>query len=425
MIALIAFIVLLLVGVPISFVLGITTIVYMMTEGNMALLLSAPSKLFNGLQNFSLVAIPMFVLLGELMNRGGITERLIQFAKVLLGHFRGGLAYVNVAGNVFLASIIGSATAQSAVMSKTMVPVMEKEGYPRGFSASLTASASIIGPLIPPSMPFIVYGVTAGASISSLFLAGIIPGILFALAFGAYIFFVAKKRGYPKSERASMKQVWQSALYVLPALCIPLVILIGVTSGIFTATESAAVSVFIALIVGSLFYKELKWGHVPGIILRTAITSASVTFLLATSDLFGWMLNFEMIPQAITDVFLTVANNEFTFLLLLNVLLLVIGTVFEGLPALIILTPILLPAAVSFGVDPVHLGVIMNINLTLGLISPPVGSVLFVTAANSGIKVETLARNVMGLLVFSYVILLMITYMDWTSLALPKLFLGN
>lgn len=423
MIALIAFIVLLFLGVPIAYVLGLTTLTYIMTEGNMTLFMSAPSKLFNGLQNFGLVAIPLFVMLGEIMNVGGITQRLIQFAKVILGHFRGGLAYVNVAGNVFLASIIGSATAQSAVMGRMMVPIMEKEGYNRNFSGALTASASVIGPLIPPSMPFIVYGVTAGVSISNLFLAGIIPGLLFALGFGIYIYFVARKDDLPKSDRSSLSEALKSTLYVVPALSIPVIILVGITSGIFTATESAAIAVFIALIVGGLIYRELKWKHLPGLILRTVITTAAVTFLMATSNIFGWVLSFEQVPQMITNAFLTLADNQLMFLLLLNLVLLIIGMFFDGLPGLILLTPIMMPAAVSFGVDPVHLGAIMVLNLTLGLITPPVGAVLYVTSASAGVKVEGLIKSLIPFMIISFVILFFITYMEWTTLLLPNLFL--
>lgn len=422
MISTIGFFAFMFLGVPIAFLLGITTLIYILSVGNMGILISMPAKMFNGLQNFGLVAIPMFILLGEIMNQGGITSRLLQFSKVIFGHFRGGLAYVNIVGNMFLASIIGSATAQTAVMSKTVVPIMEKEGYKRDFASALTASASIIGPLIPPSMPFIIYGVTAGVSIGSLFLAGIVPGILYALGFGIYIFAIAKKRNFPKSERATWSEALKSTFHVLPALSIPVLIMLGITSGIFTATESASIATFVALIVGGLVYKELKWSALPGILLRTLITTSTVTFLLATSDIFSWVLNFQRIPQLITETFLVLADNKYVFLLLLNLLLLVVGTVLEGVPALILLTPILVPAAHSFGVDPIHLGAIMVINLTLGLLTPPVGSVLFVTAAVARIKVEDLVRSLTGFLVVSFVILFLITYVEWTTLGIPSLY---
>ncbi|MBP1157269.1 MULTISPECIES: TRAP transporter large permease [unclassified Paenibacillus] len=417
----IGFFALMFIGVPIAIVLGLTTLIYVLSTGNLSILQSMPSKLFNGLQNFGLVAIPMFILLGEFMNQGGITIRLLDFAKVIFGHFRGGLAYVNIVANMFLATIIGSSTAQTAVMSKTVVPVMEKEGYSRDFASALTASASVVAPLIPPSMPFIIYGVTAGVSIGSLFLAGILPGIIFGLGFGLYIYTIAKKRNFPRSDRSNWSQVLKGTLYVLPALSIPVLIMVGITTGIFTATESAAVAVLTALLVGGFVYRELKWSHLPGILLRTIITTSSVTFLLAMSDIFGWVLNFNQIPQLIADAFLAIAENQFVFLLLVNLLLLLIGTVLEGVPALILLTPILVPIAVTYGVDPIHLGVIMVINLTLGLISPPVGSVLFVTSAVANVKIEQLTRSLIPFLIISCIVLLLVTYVPWTTLGLQKL----
>lgn len=424
MIALIAFFLLMALGVPIAFVLGVTTLIFVFVSGNTAVLESMPSRMFNGLQNFGLVAIPMFILLGELMNKGGITQRLIEFAQTVIGHVRGGLGYVNVLANMALASIVGSANAQTAIMSKTMVPFMEKEGYKRDFSTALTSASSIIGPLIPPSMPFIVYGVTAGVSIGSLFLAGIIPGILFGIGFSIAIYFFAKKQNLSRSKRASLKEMFTATFQVIPALIIPVVILVGITSGVFTATESAAVAVVIALLVGFLFYKELKMKELPQILLQTVITSSAVTFLLATSNIFGWVLNVERIPQMVAQFFTGITDNMWVFLLLINVLLLIIGMFIDGLAALILLTPILLPIAVQFGVDPIHFGVIMVINLTLGLMTPPVGTVLFIGSSIAKISFEQLTRRMIPFLALSFFILLVITYMPWTSLTIPNLFSG-
>ncbi|SDI05325.1 TRAP transporter large permease [Alteribacillus bidgolensis] len=422
MIAAIAFFLLLLLGVPIAFVLGLTTLIFVISTGNIAVFESMPSRMYNGLQTFGLVAIPMFILLGEVMNRGGITERLIEFCQTILAHLRGGLAYVNVLANMALASIVGSANAQTAIMSKTMVPSMEKEGYKREFSTALTASSSIIGPLIPPSMPFIVYGVTAGVSIGSLFLAGIVPGIFFGLGFSIAIYFIAKKQNLPTSEKSEWTHILKSTLNVLPALIIPVFILVGITTGAFTATESAAVAVFIAFLVGFFFYKQLKLKDLPKLFFQTVITSSAVTFLLATSNIFGWVLSVQRVPQMVAEVFLGLTENPLIFLLLINILLLIIGMVIDGLAALILLTPILLPIAVQFGVDPIHFGVIMVINLTLGLMTPPVGTVLFIASSTAKVKVETLIRSIAPFLIISFVILLIITYMPWTSLSIPTLF---
>lgn len=416
------FVLLLFIGVPVAFVLGLTTIIYIFSTGNIASLQSLPAKMFNGLQNFGFVAIPLFVLLGEIMNRGGITNRLIHFATVLFGHLRGGLAYVNVAANTFLAAIVGSANVQTAIMSKVIVPEMEKQGYNKEFSTALTASASIMGPLIPPSMPFIIYGVTSGVSIGSLFFAGIIPGLLFALGFGVIIYVTFRKTGSSRLERSSWKEIAQSLTGVLPALLIPVLILVGITTGVFTATESAAVAVFVAIFVGVFLYKELKLKDVPGILIRTIITTSSVSFLLATTSIFGWVLHLQGIPHMIADVFLNLADNTFVFLILLNILLLVIGTFLEGVAGIIFLTPIFLPIALQFGVDPVHLGAIMVINLTIGLMHPPFGTVLFIASATTGVSVERLTVRLLPFLLIMFGILLLITYVPWTTTFIPGLF---
>ncbi|WP_231571292.1 TRAP transporter large permease [Gordoniibacillus kamchatkensis] len=383
---------------------------------------SLSSKLFNGLQNFGFVAIPMFVLLGEIMNRGGITKRLIQFATVLVGHLRGGLAYVNVIANMFLAAIVGSSNVQTAIMGKVIVPEMEKRGYDKEFSTALTASSSIMGPLIPPSMPFIIYGVTSGASIGSLFFAGIIPGLLFALGFGIIIYAVFRKTESDRMRRSTVKEMAQSLLGVLPALFIPVLIMVGITTGAFTATESAAVAVFAAILIGAFVYRELKLRDVPGILLRTIITTSSVSFLLATTNIFGWVLHLEGIPHKIADIFLSLAGSKFMFLILLNVLLIVIGTFLEGVAGIIFLTPILLPIAAQYGVDPIHLGAIMVINLTIGLMHPPFGTVLYIASATTGVSVERLTVKLIPFLLVMFGILLLVTYLPWTTSFLPGLF---
>lgn len=416
------FVILLFIGVPVAFVLGITTLIYVFSTGNIASLQSLPSKLFNGLQNFGFVAIPMFVLLGEIMNRGGITNRLIHFATVIFGHLRGGLAYVNVVANMFLAAIVGSSNVQTAIMSKVIVPEMEKQGYNKEFSTALTASASIMGPLIPPSMPFIIYGVTSGVSIGSLFFAGIIPGILFALGFGIIIYVTFRKTSSNKLERSSGKEILRSLVSVVPALLIPVLIMVGITTGIFTATESAAVAVFVAILVGAFLYKELKLKDVPGILVRTIITTSSVSFLLATTNIFGWVLHLQGIPHMIADVFLNLAGNTFMFLILLNILLIVIGTFLEGVAGIIFLTPILLPIAAQFGVDPIHLGAIIVINLTIGLMHPPFGTVLFIASATTGVTVERLTIKLIPFLIVMFAILLLITYVPWTTTFIPSVF---
>lgn len=418
MINLLIFIFLLFMGVPIAFVLGVTTLVYIFTSGNIDVLYSLPQRMFNGLMNFGLLAIPMFVLVGELMNSGGITKRLVNFAMVIIGHIRGGLAYVNVLTNVFLASIVGSANAQTAIMSRTLIPEMEKNGYSREFSGALTASASIVGPLIPPSMPFIVYGVLAGESIGKLFIAGIIPGVLFGLAFTITIYVISLKQNLPCSEKSNLKFAIKSFFEVLPALSIPAIIVWGILAGVFTPTESAAFAVLVALIIGFFFYRELKLSDLPQILVNTLLTSAVVTFLIAVSNIFGWILTYEQIPSKVANAVLNFAESPFVFLLLANLILLFVGLFIDGIAALILMVPILLPIAIQYGVDPIHFGVIVVINLTIGLMTPPVGTVLFITSSLANIKLEKLIRSMIPFLLVSVFLLLLITYFDGLTMSI-------
>src|SRR5699024_902803 len=345
----VVFIILLIIGVPISLVLAITSLCYLFITGDLTLLETLPKKMYSGLDNFGLLAIPLFMLAGELMNYGGITTRLISFAKVLIGHFRGGLAYVAIVANMFLASILGSANAQAAMMSKVMVPEMEKEGYRRDFSSALTLASSIVAPVIPPSMLFIIYGTLTGASIGKLFLAGIIPGILIGVGFIIVIGFMNRKQNYPKAEKATMKEIMQSFLNVLPALLIPFIIIYGILSGIFTPTESAAVACIIAMIIG-FSYKQLKIAYLPKIFINTVINTAVITFLIVAANMFGFIIAYEQIPQTLANTMLSISENPFVFLLLVNILLLLLGTVLDGIAALIILVPVLTPLLGTYGI---------------------------------------------------------------------------
>ncbi|MEI2358467.1 TRAP transporter large permease [Mesobacillus zeae] len=416
-----AFFLFLIMGIPISLVLGMTTIMYFLVTGNTMLLESAPQRLYSAMENFGLLAIPLFMLTGELMNSGGITSRLVHFVKKLVGHVQGGLAYVTVLANMFLASILGSANAQAAMMSKVMVPEMEKEGYSREFSAALTLASSIVAPIIPPSMIFIIYGTLSGTSIGALFMAGIIPGIMYGAGFVALIAYLGYKHNFPRSEKASLDQIWKSFIKVLPALLVPVIITVGILSGAFTATESAAVASVIAFIVGMFFYKELEWKTIPAILINTVIGTATVTFLIAMANLFGWMIAFEQIPQSIANWMLSISDNPFVFLLLVNIFLLLIGTILDGIAALIILVPVLMPLVTSFQIDPIHFGVIICINLTIGLLTPPVGTGLFIVSSIAEVKFERLVKSVMPMLLLGIVMLFIITYWEQTTLLIPRL----
>ncbi|WP_315970097.1 TRAP transporter large permease [Bacillus tuaregi] len=420
LIAGIVFLVLLLIGLPIAYVLGATTIVYMLISENLNMLVSIPQKMSTSVQNYGLLAIPLFVLAGELMNRGGITSRLIGLSQVLVGHFRGGLAYVNVVTNMFLASIIGSANAQTAMMSKVIVPEMEKQGYKREFSSALTASASLIGPTIPPSIPFILYGVLAEVSIASMFIGGVIPGILLGLGFVLLIILFSIKEKYPKQTKATVKEMMKSVLIALPSISIPLLIVLGILSGVFTATESAAIASLLAFLVGSFFYRELKLKDLPSILVNTAVITSIVTFIVAMATMFGWLISFEKIPQMIASFLVNITESQFGFLLICLFLFLVIGMIMEGAAAMIILVPVMLPIAVQYGIDPVHFGIMICLNLTLGLITPPVGTVLFITSSITKISFEKLSKVIMPFFAVGVVVLLIVTYIPAVTTWLPS-----
>ncbi|MEI3606003.1 TRAP transporter large permease [Pseudogracilibacillus sp. SE30717A] len=416
----IIFILLLLIGIPISLVLIITSISYILLSGDTTLLSSVSQKMFSGIDNFGLLAIPLFMLAGELMNFGGITSRLISFAKVLIGHFRGGLAYVAIIANMFLASILGSANAQAAMMSKVMVPEMEKEGYSRDFSSALTLASSIVAPIIPPSMLFIIYGTLTGASIGDLFMAGIIPGILIGVSFIIVIGFLNRKENFPKSERGTMKEVINNFLSVIPALLIPFIIIYGILSGMFTPTESAAVACIIAIIIG-FSYRQLKVSDLPEIFKNTVVNTATITFLIVMANVFGFILAYEQIPQTLANSMLNLSDSPIVFLLLVNILLLLLGAVLDGIAALIILVPVLIPLLATYQIDPVHFGVIITINLTIGLLTPPVGTGLFIVSSVAEISIERLVRALLPFLIVSVLMLFIITYWEDAVLWIPSL----
>ncbi|MDT8861366.1 TRAP transporter large permease [Alkalihalobacillus sp. MEB130] len=422
LIAGIALLILLAFGFPIAIVLGISSVIYMLATDSLNLMTSAPQRMFNGVETYGLLAIPLFMLVGELMNQGGVSNRIIKSLSLLMGHLKGGLAYANVVANVFLASILGSANAQSAIMNRVMVPEMEKEGYKREFSAALTASSSLMGPIIPPSMIFILYGVLAGVSINGLFLAGIIPGLLFALAFVGMIYALSFKYNFKKTDRASAAVIAKYLLQVIPSLSIPVIIIWGILTGVFTPTESAAIGCLIAFILGMFVYKELKWSDLSKVFINTAVNTSIITFIIVNASLFSWVMAMERIPHLIMDFIMSIATSPLMFLVLVNILFLVIGMFMDEMAAIIILVPILMPIVSAYGIDPIHFGVIIAINATIGLITPPVGYVLFTTSSIAEVKYERLVRAIIPFVAISLLILLIITYVPAVTTWIPQLF---
>ncbi|WP_313196914.1 TRAP transporter large permease [Rhizobium sp.] len=377
-----------LVGVPIGLCLCMAAAVYIWATGNTLLFASFPVQLFGGVDNYGLISIPLFVLIGEVMNGGGITRRIIDMTMAFVGAMKGGLAYVNLLANMFVSSILGSATAQVAIMAQMMVPEMEKKGYDKTFAAGLTAYAGMLGPIIPPSIMFVVYSVLAQVPVGDMLTAGMLPGILLTAIFCVVIALMGWFcYDYPRGDVMTLKQRLRIVLGALPTLSIPIIIVGSIMAGIANATEAAAVGVVAAVLVGRYWIGDLKFSDLPMMLLKAGIYSAVVLLLVAAAAVFSWVLVYGMVPQNVAAWVQTIASDPITFMLLVNVILLVIGTVIDGAPGLIMTVPILLPIATEvYGIDPIHFGVVVTVNLVLGFLSPPVGLCFFVASAVTGAK---------------------------------------
>lgn len=405
------FIVLLFIGLPIALVLAVTAMSYIQLSGNSVLFLSYPQQFFGGLDNYGLLAIPLFMLVGELMNEGGITKRLVAFASVFLGAVRGGLAYINIIANMMLASIVGSATAQVAVMAQVMVPEMHRKGYDRNFATATTAAGALLAPVIPPSMLFVIFGVLAQISIGDLFIAGIVPGVLMAGGFVAIIALLGFYYQYPASERLSRAEKLNNILRSLPSLSVPVVMIGSILGGVATPTEAAAVGAAIAVLVGRFAHGEMQFERMGGMLLRVGINSGVVLALVAAAAVFGWVIVYERIPQQLGEVMQSMTSDPFIYMLLVIALLLVVGMVIDGIAALILLVPILLPVAQSvYGINPYHLGVVMCINLTLGLLTPPVGAALYVASRVTGCRPSEIMWPLLPFLLVTLLVMVLIAW---------------
>ena len=405
------FVITLLAGVPISFVLMVSAAAYVRLSGNQTLYGSFMQQLFSGIESYGLLAIPLFMLTGELMNAGGLTRRLIATARVLVGGLSGGLAYINLVANTLMASIMGSAVAQIAVMSRVMVPEMEKEGYDRAFAGALTAAGGLLSPIIPPSMLFVIFGVLAQVAIGDLFIAGIIPGLLLAGAFFLCIAVLGLFADFPAVSRAERDGDLRAIVEGLPAMSIPLVIIGGIVFGLATPTESAALAVLASFLTGRFLYGDLKLRDVPEVLYDTAVNSAVVTFLIAAANVFGWVLIYEQVPQAVARWAAGLTGDPFVFMLLVNLLLLFVGMVIDGIAALIIVVPILMPIAISvFGINPYHFGVVVCINLVLGLLTPPVGAGLYVAASMADAPPGAVFRALVPFLLSTLAVLVLLSW---------------
>lgn len=419
---LLVFFVLLLINTPIAVAIGAATLVAMLfTIGFDAAVTTMAQRMAAGINSFTLVAIPLFVLSGVLMGRGGIAHRLIELAKALIGTLPGGLALVNVVSTTLFSAISGSAVATASAMGSFMVPAMEKEGYDRNFSTALTVASSTSGMIIPPSNILIIYSLASGGvSIAALFIAGYIPGLLMALSLMAVGVFHAVKKGYPSAERVSLTVVLKRFLDAVPSLFLIVVIIGGIVSGIFTATEASGIAVLYSLLLAVVLYREVKPADLPRILLVTVETSAIVLFLIAASSAMAWMLAYENIPQTMSTFFVELSDNTLVILLIITLLLLLVGAFIDMTPAVLIFTPILLPVVTELGISPLHFGIMMIFNLSIGLCTPPVGSVLFVGCSIARTSMARLVRPLLPMYAVMIVTLVLVVYLPGLSEWLPR-----
>jgi len=408
-----------LVGVPIGICLCLAGLAFIFSTGATVLLQSFPSQMFAGVDSYGLIAIPLFILIGEIMNSGGITRRLVDLSMAFVGSIKGGLAYVNILANMLVSSIIGSATAQVAIMSQVMVPEMEKQGYDKTFAAGLTVYGGMLGPIIPPSVMFVVYSVLAQVAVGDMLIAGILPGLLLTVLFFIIIAIMGVFYNYPRSARKTLRERATTVIQASPTLLIPVVIVGSILAGVANPTEAAAVGALAAALVGRYVTKEFDLRTMPAILLRSAIYSAIVLFLVAAAAVFSWLLIYGKIPQMVAAWIQTIAHSPVEFLLLANVILLIIGTVIDGIPGLIMTVPILLPIATEvYHIDPRHFGVVIVINLVLGLMSPPVGLSFFVASAVTGAKPGKMFMVTLPFFLISCVALVLLSLFPSLSIAL-------
>lgn len=419
-ILIIGFIVLAIFRMPIAISLGVATLLALWFFSDIPLA-ALPHKMVNGIDSYVFLAIPLFLLAGKLMNAGGITDRIFSFARMMVGGIRGGLAHANVVASIIFAWMSGSAVAAVGGLGEIELKAMKENGFDSRFSSSVIIAASVLGPVIPPSIPFILYAAITENSVGKLFLAGIIPGIMLAFALMITIYIVSAVRAYPTDSRKSIREFLIASKEAILPLLMPVIMLGGIATGIFTPTEAAAVAVAYALLISFFVYKTIKIRDLPQIFVETMITTSVVTFIISTTAAFSYVLTIESAGERITGMVAGITSNPYAVLLMINILLLIFGAIMEAGVVLIIFTPILYPLAMALNIDPIHFGVIMVVNLMIGVATPPIGVCLFVMSHISGLKVEVLMRNILVFLIPLILILLVITYFPILSTYLPEM----
>jgi tripartite ATP-independent transporter DctM subunit len=420
---LLIWIAMLLLGTPIYVSLGIAASLFIVL--NDFSLLTVAQRVTNAANSFPLLAAPFFILMGNVMNNSGVTRRLFNFASVLVGWMRGGLGHANVVGSMFFAGMSGSAVADAGGLGSIEIQAMRESGYDVDFAAAVTASSAVIGPIIPPSLPMVIYAVLANVSLGGLFLGGVIPGVLMGLALMALVAAYARKRNYPKLPFPTRKLIWAAFKESFWALMAPVILFLGITSGVFTPTEAAIVAAFYSIVIGLFVYREFSIKDLPRMITMTIETNGVVLALVMTAVLFGWALAVAGIPQAMANFLVAFAGNTFVFIFIVNMFLLFVGSFMEGNAAQMILVPILAPIALSMGLDPIQFGVLVVFNLMVGTVTPPVGIVLFVTANVAGISFERVLKATLPFLIPLFVVLILVSYFPPITTFLPGLFMGK
>jgi C4-dicarboxylate transporter DctM subunit len=412
----------LIISAPIFFSLALSALTLLWNRGMLSPQLVV-QRMFAGVDSFPMMAIPFFMLAGSLMDTGGISTRLVRFSNYLVGWIQGGLAHVAIMASMFFAGITGSAVADATAIGSTLIPLMDKRGFPTLFSASVVAAGGVVGPIIPPSIPMVLYGVMAGVSIGAMFIGGFIPGILMGLGLMAVAYVKAKRHGYPRETvRPTVRELLSATVSALGAIMMPLIILVGIFAGIFTATEAAAVATVYAFVMGKFVYRELEWRQVPQVFYKAGLSTAMILIIVGVANLVGYIMAVERIPLQVAELFLGVTTSKYVMLLLINILLLIVGCFIDGASALIIFTPVLLPLIHTLGIDPIFFGVMITVNLMIGTITPPVGLCLYVVCGITGLRLDEVSRAIIPFLLVELAVLFLITYVPWLIMFLPAMF---
>ena len=409
---------------PVAFAMTGASAVYILLQGDIPLVVMA-QRVTVGVDSFVLLAIPFFFLAGELMNQGGITQRLMNLAQALVGGIRGGLGHVTVVTNMIMAGMSGSSVADATGTGAVLIPAMERAGYPRVFSAALVGAASTIGPVIPPSIPFVIYGGITGISVGRLFLGGVVPGLLMGLFMMGAVYWVAQRRGYRAEGWLTLPEALRSIWRAIPVMLFPVIILGGIFGGIVTPTEAAVIAVVYAVFLALLVYRELTPRRLFRVLTTVAANTAKITFIIASASLYGWLLAREGVPQLFTNLFLSISREPWAILLMLNVLLVLLGCLMETTALLVILTPVLMDLITQVGIDPVHFGVVFTLNLMIGLLTPPVGMTLYVMVSLAEVSVGEFTRECAIFMLALLVVLILITYIPGLVTFLPQLVMGR